>query len=111
MTEQEEKHLNEVYQKLSEYEKECSRINARILKAIKSVKGERFYQMVLDEIQESEGVVGHLRFAKKHRGTKQSQPNVWVDQTTNGGYSGDSFAGTVSIKLKRGKFLEWDYSM
>lgn len=94
-----------------EYDKECIRINNRILKAIRNFKGEKFYQMVIHEIEESEGVVGHLRFSKNYNGTKQPQPHVWVNQTTNGGYTGDSFAGTVSIKLKKGKFLELDYSM
>ena len=34
-----------------------------------------------------------------------------VNQTTNGGYTGDEFAGTVSIKLPNGKYFQFYYSM
>jgi hypothetical protein len=36
---------------------------------------------------------------------------IWVDQTTNGGYTGDDFAGTVSIKIDNRNYLEFAYSM
>lgn len=36
---------------------------------------------------------------------------AWVNQTTNGGYNGDEFAGTVSIKLPNEKYFQFYYSM
>ena len=36
---------------------------------------------------------------------------IWVDQTTNGGYSGDDFAGTVSVKIDDRNYFEFTYSM
>ena len=35
---------------------------------------------------------------------------MWVNQTTNGGFTGDEFAGTVSIKLKEDMWLHVPYS-
>lgn len=35
----------------------------------------------------------------------------WVNQTTNGGYSGDEFAGSISIKISEGEYLTFNYSM
>lgn len=37
--------------------------------------------------------------------------DVLIDQTMNGGYTGDSFAGTVCIPLGQGEFLKFHYSM
>jgi len=35
----------------------------------------------------------------------------WVNQTTNGGYTGDEYAGTISVKLSNGKYFQFHYSM
>ena len=35
----------------------------------------------------------------------------WVNQTTNGGYTGDEFAGTVYFKLNNDKYLQISYNM
>jgi hypothetical protein len=37
--------------------------------------------------------------------------SVYVNQTTNGGYSGDDFAGTVSIKIGESEYFKFRYSM
>lgn len=36
---------------------------------------------------------------------------TYVNQTLNGGYTGDSFGGTVSIPLGNGKFFQYGYAM
>ena len=36
--------------------------------------------------------------------------DVYVDQTLNGGCSGDSYAGTICLPLGNGKYLKYDYS-
>lgn len=107
---QEAKFWEEYSENLKLYQEECDRHNQRILRAIRSVKGDRFYNFILREIEDSEGVDGRMRIESKPKGDKQDR-NVWVNQTTNGGHTGDSFAGTVSVRLKKNKFLEWDYSM
>lgn len=35
----------------------------------------------------------------------------WVNQTVNGGMTGDEFAGTVCFNLKNDKYLQLSYSM
>ena len=35
----------------------------------------------------------------------------FVNQTTNGGYAGDEYAGTISVNLSNGKYLQFHYSM
>ncbi len=48
----------------------------------------------------------------KPKGNKQDEGEgffVWVNQTNNGGYSGDDFSGDCSFKLKNGKYLNWYY--
>lgn len=36
--------------------------------------------------------------------------NVYVDQTTNGGMSGDDFAGTMSMPLPDGRYFQFSYA-
>ena len=36
---------------------------------------------------------------------------IWVNQTTNGGYIGDEFAGTISIKIQDDKYFQFHYYM
>jgi len=34
---------------------------------------------------------------------------IWINQTTNGGYSGDEYAGTVYAEIEKGIYLAWTY--
>lgn len=104
--------------KWQEEERDIDRRNERLLKAIKSVKGEKFYNEILYEIQESQGMHGLAEIVREPVGIFQSYedddsilPGIYVDQTTDGGYSGDSFAGTICIEIKPGRFLKFYYSM
>lgn len=36
---------------------------------------------------------------------------IWVNQTTNGGMTGDEFAGTVSVELNDKSYFQFNYSM
>ena len=107
----------ECYRGLIEYENECVRKNRRILRAIKSVKGKAFYKHILDIIEESEGIRDVAEIVREPVGTFQEEKygrsikGIWVNQTTNGGYSGDSFARTVCVEVKPGRFLKFAYAM
>ena len=37
--------------------------------------------------------------------------NIYVHQTTTGGFAGDDYAGTICIPLPNGKFLQFNYWM
>lgn len=105
------------YDAMIEWEKGIVDYNNRVLKAIKSVKGDDFYNDLLDVIKESEGVQGKVEFVNNPIGNYQDEDEsalikgIWVNQTTNGGYTGDTFAGSVCVQLKPNKYLKFYYSM
>lgn len=50
-----------------------------------------------------------------HGGHKQDEGDfafkfLYINQTCNGGYTGDDFSGEMWIPLKRGKYLHFHYS-
>lgn len=98
-----------------EYEKEITRKNNRLLDAIRKVKGKEFYQELLDVIKDSEGIYGLAELVSKPIGQYQDEgdliPGIWVNQTENGGITGDSFFGTVCVRIKEKKYLKFYYSM
>ena len=87
----------------------------RVLKAIESVKGKAFLQDVRNCLEESEASNG-IWLSKMPTGTYQEEDygsfkGIWVNQHINGGMTGDHFEGTISIKLRTGKYLTFHYSM
>ena len=54
---------------------------------------------------------------KKSKGEYQKDEELiaihgyYVNQTTNGGYIGDDFEGTISIELPDGRFLQFYYQI
>lgn len=70
---------------------------------------------IYDELLETDGVswYGTIKIVSKPKGDFQDSNNsllkVWVNQTTNGGYTGDDFAGDVYVKLKNRCYLKWGY--
>lgn len=66
------------------------------------------------EMNESNGGFD-FEIVNKPFGTKDSYDdthcNLWINQTTNGGYSGDDFAGDCYVKLPNGKYFKWHYEM
>lgn len=61
------------------------------------------------------GYVYDFKLAAKPKGYEQVEDYTFgpyfVDQTMNGGCTGDSFAGTISIPLAEGQWFEFTYSM
>lgn len=47
---------------------------------------------------------------QEHGGFKEIT-GIWVNQTTNGGMSGDDFAGTVSVELNDKSYFQFHYSL
>lgn len=94
--------------------------NARILRAIKSVKGTRFYgsvcRLILEVGEMSSPNVYALELTRQYRGSKQNPhydcsifpiTEEWVHQWN---YLEDSGAGDVYIQLKEKLFLKIPYS-
>lgn len=100
----------------NEYYENINRINNRIIKSIKAVKGDKFEKDFIKCITEMEINGGAWSFVKEPCGHFQEESGfglikgVWVDQWCNGGYSGDDFAGDIYVKLKENKFLKMGYA-
>jgi len=73
---------------------------------------------VFADIQDCIGTSGYVhdfRIEKTPIGQRQDDGYLFgpyfVNQTCNGGYTGDSFAGTVSIPLSSSEWIQFAYSM
>jgi hypothetical protein len=115
--EQEQQEFNRVmddYGKaMKEYHDEIERNNAPILKAVKEEKGDEWFEELENLMEESE-VGGAFKIVAKPNGEKQSSGDLikweWVDQYSVGD-SGDSWEGTITVKISNGKYLEMPFSM
>lgn len=105
--------MDDYYRMEDEQRAEEERVNVRILKSIKSVKG-LDYCLDLEEYMEEAATCGAFSLVRKVKGHRQDEGHeikeVWVDQYSVGD-SGDSWAGTVSVELKKGMWLEMPFSM
>jgi len=102
------------YAALMEHERvEAERCKA-VLAQVKMLVSEEVFSEIMSEIDES-GYAYDFQIADAPKGHADDQGAAWgdtyVDQTTNGGHTGDEFAGTVSIPLGNGKFFQFGYSM
>lgn len=107
----EQRTMHEVYSGLTDYENEIHDKNCRLLRAIKNVRGRSYHYHFKGLLQSLDRVVGVIKFSSKPMGEIQTEngfgraiTTIWVDQRSVG-MEGDSFAGTVSVQIKPGKFL------
>jgi hypothetical protein len=106
---------------MQEYFDYCNEVvsrNQRVLKAIKSVRGKGFHKRLVEYLSHCEAdrhfpyeivrePIGAVQDAEFGRLISKE----WVNQTTNGGYTGDSYAGTICIEIKKDRYLKFHYSM
>lgn len=97
-------------------EKQQGDKNRVLLDEILKEKGQPFYDDLQEVIYESDGITGVAEFVSQPVGNYQEEgydniPGIWVNQTTNGGYTGDTFAGTVCVKINEEKYFKFHYSM
>ena len=92
-----------------------------LIKDIEALKNKAFVDdlnTIMKEL-EIDGLVGYV---DKPRGDKQTIEEtidsevktisyIWVNQTTNGGFTGDDFAGEIYIEIEENKYLEMYYQM
>ena len=88
---------------------------ASILNDVKSKVSEGVYDDILHFISGHDETRDY-KITDKPKGEYQEEEEydhlqgVYVDQTCNGGYVGDDFAGTISIEIGRNEFFEFYYS-
>lgn len=98
--------MDKAMQEFIEIENEIHKKDQRLLNAIKSVKGDSYYDALCDLMQETE-CTSEFSIVDKPKGDYQKEywhneiQGVWVDQWCNGGYVGDDFQGDIYVKIKR----------
>jgi hypothetical protein len=105
--------MDDYGKEMTKYHEEIERNNTPILNAIKEENGQEFYDDLEAYMQESE-VCGAFKIVTEPRGEKQEEGGiiefVWVDQRSVGD-SGDSWEGTITVKISEVKYLEMPFSM
>ncbi|WP_223448228.1 hypothetical protein [Pseudomonas sp. BF-R-19] len=71
------------------------------------------FQQIKDTLSES-GYTHSYLIADHSLGEPQDDGfllgDVYVDQTTNGGHTGDDYAGTMSMPLPAGRYFQFSYA-
>lgn len=87
---------------------------AVVLQEVQGIVSEAVYADILAGLEECLHTYDFM-IAVAPLGEEQDQGAAWgktyVNQTTNGGWSGDDYAGTMSIPLGDGRYLQFAYAM
>lgn len=117
----EEEFYNEIWAEISDemdrYHDEISRINNRIFKAIENQIGKGFL-LDLKTLIEDSGCIGSFLLVESSNITGKFQSEhesgcitgIWVYQYSVAD-TGDSFAGTIWVKLKSNKYLQMYFAV
>jgi hypothetical protein len=97
-------------------EKRLAAIDNSILEYVKSKVSDGAYKEIIEELKEC-WLTYNYEIVKIPDGEMRKCDEydfiegVYVNQTTNGGYSGDNFAGTCAIKIAHDEYFQFYYSM
>ena len=112
----EEDEIKKAWGEIEQAEREETEINASILNVARFFLSENKFNDVETLISES-GFTSHYAIKNKPNGKYRKDSDYkfirgyWANQTTNGGYIGDEYAGTISIRLSNGQYFQFNYSM
>jgi len=107
-------YMKEAYAEMAELDAETDRINNRIFKAIENQIGKGFLKDLKELIEDSE-CNDMFSIVDEPGGKFQEQTDfgcitgLWFTQFS-AGIEGDSFYGTIWVKLKNWKYLEMPFS-
>ncbi|MYM92462.1 hypothetical protein [Duganella vulcania] len=86
----------------------------QVLAEVKSLVSKEVYAEIICELTECCYTFGY-EITAQPAGALQDNGAGWgqhyVNQTTNGGMSGDEYAGTVAIPVGEGRFFQFGYAM
>jgi len=87
----------------------------RIMRKVKKLLSDSYYKDVISYIKDCEGGF-NFDITFKYSGDEYSEDcyefkKAYVDQYTNGGYSGDEFAGQVWLPITPKRYLTFHYAM
>lgn len=84
-----------------------------VLEQVKAMVSPKVFDQIKDTLSDSSYTHSYL-IAAAPLGQPQDESfdlgDVYVDQTTNGGMSGDDYAGTMSMPLPDGRFFQFCYA-
>ncbi len=105
----------EIMEGMDEYYKELEeddRRDSEFMDSVRKMVSKKMFKQIEEELKESEGGC-NFKIVKEPLGDDQEYDNceLWVHQTTNGGYSGDTYEGACYFKIGENKYLRWDYAM
>jgi hypothetical protein len=83
-----------------------------VLDQVRALVSPKVFAEIEEELQDADHTHSYL-IADAPRGEPQetdySLGDIYVDQTVNGGFTGDEHAGTVSMPLPDGRYFQFDY--
>lgn len=114
-SEEEQKKIKKDMDEHHQLMKEESERWERVIKEAKSEMSAELIKAFEEELEES-NADSNFQFSKDAYGEKEHPEDhrgfeVWIDQTVNGGYTGDEFAGTTYFKIRKNKYISWDWSL
>lgn len=87
--------------------------NKAVLDQVQALVSPEAFQQIKDTLCDSGYTHGYL-IADHPLGEPQDDGfvlgDVYVDQTLNGGFSGDDYAGTMSMPLQAGRYFQFNYA-
>lgn len=82
--------------------------DSRILRKVKKLVSARKWNYIGGVIEDSDSTC-NFQITFNYGGERME--GYFVDQTENGGMSGDSYAGTIWIPISKKRYLSFDYAM
>lgn len=93
-------------------QKEWHAKNRAVLDQVKETVSAEAFRQIEDSLAES-GFTHSYQIVTQPVGMPQDEGYVlgavYVDQTTNGGFSGDDFAGTICMPIAAGSYFQYSY--
>ena len=105
--------VNEVSIEIAQEDANEYLVRMSILKTVRSMVTDKVFldieRAMADSYNREYKIVDHPLGQAEDQG--YSFGEIFIDQTTCGGFCGDDFAGTIGIPLPNGKFFQFCYSM
>lgn len=112
----EEEEIKKAWEEIELCEKEQSEKDKSVLKIASWLLTYDEFEDLKELIHDSD-TTSYYSIEAKPKGEYQVDSDYnflkgyWVNQTINGGYVGDEYAGTISVKLLNDKYFQFHYSM
>ena len=109
MDKEEEKSMKKDMDSYYQEENERMEKEEELLKSIKKEIFPKLYKYLMEHIEEYSS--SYFEIVEKPEGENQDEEGYefWVNQTVNGGYTGDDYQGYCYFELSEKRYLKWSY--